>query len=392
MNTHYCADTPWRCTREAALRLLMKCPFGWIPTSGPYYAAVAVAGSASELLPPSILGLPKFLKTLERTGMHPLLYTDGGDRLVMLPFLADGDQPEIVLKVPKLPRFNGKTEGEQRTLAEIRAGVDDGLRASIPEPLGIAQYGELVVATETYLPGQSLMRSSGRWLSAPRDKIRDLDLAADWMGRFHERLELQRLAWEAVPAADWVDKPIADYKAKFGTTPAENLLFDRTLNRSATLRRAQLPTVWQHRDYNVWNLFRAGDQLRVIDWEGGRVGLPLCDLLHFAIQWNELARHLEGKKSRLRGFRRLFAESKKYHDAIARALHESIESYMSRLAIDSRFLPLLLVCTLVELALRRSLQQEAHGELAANARLGNDWVDYLMVLAIHGTHVLGDEE
>jgi aminoglycoside phosphotransferase (APT) family kinase protein len=152
--------------------------------------------------------------------------------------------------------------------------------------------------------------------------------------------------------------------------------------RAYLLTGVPFPLVWQHRDFNVWNIFRTDETLLVIDWEGGRLGPPLCDLLHFATHWNEVVRNLQHPRAQLRAFQQLFLAPKAF-DTVSAAIHQAIQEYIANINLNRGFLPLLLVCTWIELALSRFEQQSAHNEAKSNARLGNRQLEYVSAFAQH---------
>jgi aminoglycoside phosphotransferase (APT) family kinase protein len=104
----------------------------------------------------------------------------------------------------------------------------------------------------------------------------------------------------------------------------------------------KFPIVWQHRDFTPWNVLRnSGGHLSVLDWEGARPGPALFDLLHFVSHWDEMEADAVTPEERLRAFVRG-----------APASRREIARYCERLGIDPRFVPLLMVYTRVEIALR----------------------------------------
>ena len=111
--------------RGAALRLLARLG----PASGavitPCFAITATAGSSP--------GAPR-----------PVLLTHGNERVIVLPF-----PPTRLFKVPRLPAFNGKTVGEQETLARIRGSLHPETARALPEPRGTVRYGEVVASVES---------------------------------------------------------------------------------------------------------------------------------------------------------------------------------------------------------------------------------------------------
>lgn len=331
----------------------------------------------------SVLADSALPAALRHARLHPLVLTDRGNRIVMLPFADDSEQPAAVLKVPKLPGFNGKTENEQAILREMRSQLDFRLRRALPEPLGILHNGDISVGLESYMPGRSLLSSSGRWGAPAGERIGDLQLAAAWLGEFHRRAEIGRAPWGERERSEWISGPFDAYRDSFGVTAAEEHLFERARAHAASLDGLPFPIVWLHRDYNVWNIFRNGRELAVIDWEGGRPGPALCDLLHFITHWYESVRHLRSERSKLRGFHDLFLRPRD-GDLYAAAAHEALGRYMTLLRLDAGFLPLLLVYTWVELALRREDQQRLQGELRMDHREGNRNFPFIALLAAHG--------
>lgn len=311
--------------------------------------------------------------------LHPVVFADRGNRVTVMPFRRWGRAPVAVLKVPKLPAFNGRTENEHRTLAEIRKSVPPSLRRAMARPVGIFRNGQISVSVERYAPGRSMLASCGsRGPAEP--KLDDLRMALGWLGEFHALAPLRRTPWAAPERARWVDKPLAAYEDAFGLTPAEERLFEAVRRHAGGLDDASFLLVWQHRDYNVWNLFRQGERLSVIDWEGGMAGPAICDALHFIVHWNEVVRLLAEASVAHGAFAELFRVDGSV-DAIARGVHRALAGYLERVRLDTRLVPLLLVYLWVELATRRAIQRHDAGATDADPRTGNKPIGYVAVLA-----------
>jgi thiamine kinase-like enzyme len=314
--------------------------------------------------------------------LFPLMLADGGNRVVILPFARGQSHPRLVLKVPKLPAVNNRTESEQRVLATVRHSVDEQLRASIPTPQGIVSHRGLSVAVETYLPGQSLKSLVENPRRSLADKLANFQQAADWLGEFHRQARPESLRWDAAVQRRVIDDVLARFEDLFGPLRKYESFVTRVRAHARTLTGLEFPIVWQHRDYNVWNIFRHRDRLYVIDWEGGRPGPALTDLLHCAISWNESARGLVSTEARLRGFESLFLAPDS-DDRITSAIHGHIRCYLDRVGLDPLFSPLLLVYLWVELANRRYDQMKDQGILGSDPRQGNWNLDYVTLLATH---------
>lgn len=373
LGTQFKAATPALWLMEWALRAASSAhvPLGrWVP----HVALVAVRGARPAT--PAVLQHLLLPNTLRQPGVQAVLLADGGNRVTMLPFARDGSQPLAVLKVPKLPSFNGRTMHEQTMLADIWAQARAAVRASIPQPLGVVPYGDVVISAEQYLAGQSLVRLCNDWGMPLRRKIAAMQQAAAWLASFHAQALVQRTAWGVDEIAQWVDEPLGMFARQFGTTPAEARLFAAARQRADELRGSMFPIVWQHRDFNIWNVYRHGAQINVIDWEGCRPGPALSDLLHFLTHWHEAVCALRDDSARAGGVGDLFG-ARPDRCVPAAAAQQALEQYMQHLALDRRFVPLLLVYTWVELALRRAEQQRDGGVTPAAARTENNNFVYI---------------
>lgn len=264
-----------------------------------------------------------------------VLLTHGAERVVLLG--AD------VRKIPRLPAFNAKTIREQEILAEVRGRLDPETARALPEPRGTVRYGdrlyEITASVESRAPGRPLVLACADWGVPLRRKIRHLQLAADWLTRFHLQTLIRREPWDGRELAG----SFAAFRERFGTSSEEEALFDLSLGLSRELAGVPFPVVWRHRDFTPWNLLVDRDRLTVLDWEGAQPGLALCDLLHFVSHWNELA------------------------PPGAPASRRQVTRYCEQLGIDPRFIPLLRVHTRVEIALRSQVRTRDADYVAALA-------------------------
>jgi aminoglycoside phosphotransferase (APT) family kinase protein len=354
----------------------------------PRIALTAVAGETRPSAP-SVLDRAELPSELRGKHLRPVLLTHGGDRVIMLPFPADGAEPAAVLKVPKLPGFNGRTEHEQATLRTLWSRLGPALRRSVPRPLGMLRHGEVTVAVESYASGPLLSRSGERRSGLRLERLSDLQLATAWLADFHVQAQISRPAWGVTECSRWVEEPLERFRETFGLTSLEEQLFAATREYARSLDGTPLPMVLQHRDFTVWNIARRGAQLHVLDWEGARPGPALCDLLHFIPHWYETVHHAHDESARQRCFRRLlFARTRR--DRFREAADEAIDRYLGRLDMSARFRPLLMVYTWVELALRRADQQQVQEEAGDDPRAGNRNFAFLAILAEHAARLFAD--
>ena len=380
-DTLYNSFTPWHHLLLAGLRGVTGLDGRRFAFFAPRLAFTAVAGR-DQPRAASILEHEHLPAELQGRVLRPLLLTHGGDRVVMLPFGSSSTEPAAVLKVPRLPGFNGRTEHEQATLTDLRTRLDAALRRSIPRSLGVFRSGAISVGVESYAPGELLFRSTENWGRPRQERHDDLRRASRWLEEFHLQTLIGRPLWGSSEISQWVEKPFVAYERAFGLLDSEERLFEQTRKCASRLTGTPLPLVLQHRDFTVWNITRSGDALTVLDWEGSRPGPALCDLLHFVTHWYEAVRHAHDEPGRQRSFRKLFFDPPP-GDASRQTVHEVLAEYMKRLHVDNGFFPLLMVYTWVELALRRSEQQLLQEEVQPDPRDGNRSLAFVAMLARH---------
>jgi aminoglycoside phosphotransferase (APT) family kinase protein len=289
-----------------------------------------------------------------------------------------GGEPVAIVKVPRLPVFNGRTANEQQVLSWLARTLDTRLRDTVPEPLGLVAYRGLDVAIEYFRPGTPIWRSIRQWRRSLDSKVSDLRAAACWLADFHRQTEISRSPWGVDEATRWVNAPLEAYQHAFGVTAAEQALFARARSYAATLGGTPFPIVWQHRDFKPNHVLRTGRSVAVIDWEGGRAGPALCDLIHFVVHWHAGVRGVSG----FSGLSALFFDVHPADD-LSRAVNDVIDVYSRALGIDDRVFPVLLLYTCVELVLRRAEQQRLQGQATEDRRAANRNFELVDVLARH---------
>jgi aminoglycoside phosphotransferase (APT) family kinase protein len=343
------------------------------PLSGPLHGRLPTHGAASRA--------------------RPIVFAEGGDRVVLLPFGPDDAEPRGVLKVPRLPTFHERTQREVACVRELRAALPAELSRAIPEPIELTTVAGTPVAVERVAPGRSLLASSGSWGAGRRARADDLRLAMTWLARFHATTELRRPAWGDAEREAWVELPIERYAAQFGVTPAEARLFDAARRYADTLAGEPMPIVRQHGDFAVWNLARRGSELFVLDWEGASPGPVLCDALHLVTSWDLALRRARDAAEELRSFDALLrgvVTAGRDGDAYHRVARAALDDYRERVGCGERLVPILLCYHRLELALRRATQQRDARALGADARAGNRPVAHVALLATHAGALFGE--
>lgn len=388
LDTRYVASTPARLGLEALLSRATHWSQAAAGSLVPSFAAIA-CGPDHPGGPAWALADQALPEVVRDPAIRPALFTSGqddGSRVVLLPFLPGAREPVLVLKSARLAAFTGHTQREQQTLVRLRASLPPDLRHTLPEPKGTVGSGAASVFLETVVPGRMLAASTGRWRASLARQVEDLRLATDWLTRFHQSTETRRLRWSAVESDRHLEPLLARYERMFGMEPLERALFTRAREHSGTLAGAQLPIVWCHNDYNPWHVYRAGQDVGVIDWEfveedvAARHGPALCDLLYFVLHWAHLARGLRGTAAQVRGFGDLFLAASG-RSSRSEAARGALDGYMGRLEMHPGFLPLLQVYTWVERAVDWHQRQLAAGSSELVAMRENQFLRYVRALA-----------
>jgi aminoglycoside phosphotransferase (APT) family kinase protein len=328
----------------------------------------------------SILSDPALRRTLGTDDLHALLVS--GQRTIMFLFGRESTTPLAVIKIPKFANQNQATENGHHALSTVRH-LDSTIASSVPEPLLLLSWHDSSVAVETLITGNSLSRIFDTWLAPLSAKIAGLRDAARWLRNFHRRTLVSRVPWDAGESCRWLTTPVEAYCRIFGATEHERALFARAHDYAAAIRPIHLPIVGQHRDFRPVNVLRGeSGQIAVVDWEGYRTGPAFCDLFHFLMTWHYSARRLLG----VRSLERLLFEPGT--DAVADAVHEVVDAYLRGLELHAAAIPLLVLYTVVELAIRRSEQQARYGD--TDFRRDNENVEFVRALASHREELFGE--
>ena len=338
-------------------------------------SVTAVAGPRSSASP-SILSHPAVLRG---SASSPLVIcpagTDASRRIVVLPFERGSVKPSTVLKFSRFSERNADIQREQDTAAQIRSHLDDRMRETIPTPLGTSVWSRAIVGAETYA-GRSIWNHSP---SSKRRRIEDLRLVERWLSEFHRQSGAGREPFSESQVDLWVGQPIAAYRETVGSTPREEMLFEKVRERARSLRGTPFPLVWSHPGFSELNICRSGDDIRVIDWEGAQIGPPLRDWIYFLTLWFHSSGHDRGPQAQARSFRELFFPS--VSDPLRELAWTALEEHMRSLALDRRFFPVMLALTWVEHALGRVKRLQSFGEPGSDLRRRNLSVRFVEILA-----------
>lgn len=389
------AGTPVYRLLEAAVREFAGVGRRAMAGLAPWYAVTATAEHAPARAP-SVFGAQDCPRELRLPGLQPLLITNGhgnSSRVTMLPFAVGSERPDAVVKVARLPKYNASVEHEQRILTSLHSRLSADVRRAIPRPLGGFHANQLAVSIESCASGRPVFASSSCWGVSNRQRLDDLRLATRWLTAFHQQSQLGPPEAGAAAFARRAALLFARYRSVFQATENEERLFAEVLDRAGALLGCPLPIVWQHHDFGPRNVFRGGSELTVIDWEIGwgedvdPAGPALCDLIFFVTHWVFAARRLHDLAGWRRGLHDLLVEPDPSDEIIA-AAHRALSEYMAMLHVDRRFLPLAVVYTWIEQALRRFDGLRYVSASETTKRTDHPFATYVSDLADHAEQFL----
>ena len=355
--------------------------------AAPDVGIVARKPSSSEPAMPmastSILADPELRRALGTSDLHPLVIS--GQRTIMFLFGQNSIEPLVVIKIARLASQNEATENGYRALENIEQQLDSYIASSVPRPLLLLRWRNIDMAAESVIPGNSLARIFDTWRSPLTAKIEGLRDAARWLSDFHRGTQLSRVSWNTDESRRWLTTPVEVYRRTFGETEQERLLFECAQRYAASALDIRLPIVRLHRDFRPVNILRQETgRIAVVDWEGYRAGPAFCDLFHFLVQWHQGARRLN-RQAAVSGIEQLLFEPTE--DPVGHAIREVAAGYLRDLQLHGSAVPLLILYTFLELAVRAGEQQQR--EAGTTLRHENENVDFLGVLASHREELFG---
>lgn len=381
LDTLYRTPTIARRLVKAATRA-MASAFDGIDLFAPCYAITAARGEARQ---PALISLARQAELWsDEDAVQPVLLASGEadwNRIVLLLFKPGATAPSVAIKMPRIASFNEHVEWEHQVLTSLNAVTP---RPSVPRST-LFHWNGLAVCAETCVSGSSLNSRVG---SSSTGALEDLTLTSAWLQAFHGQTK------QTVPARDWlqanlIERLCGQYAKTFGLTPDEGRLFDALKGALNTTGTDTLPLVWQHTDFGPWNVYRDGDRISVIDWEVGRRGPALIDLLYFSTHWSRALAARATTAQRVRHFEELFLAILP-KGPVAHAIHRHIGEYMRALGMAPSLFPFILVYMLIEQAIERGLRLDRLGT-DAGARADNVYCGYLAAVARHSERLFSDQ-
>ena len=358
---------------------------GRLGTVAPCFVVTAVRGAVR---PPALVEAVGAAQAWGEGKAHPVLLasaTAEWSRVALLLFGDDEAAIPTLLKLPRIDAFNAQVAWEHRVVQTLHRKLSPSLRGSIPTSR-LTEWNGLTVATETYMTGAALSSRVGR---TTIEALEDLRLAASWLAAFHHETTVDRATGSGWLKQHLVTGLCREYAQTFRLSTAESHLFEVVGRSAAACALASLPLAWHHTDFGPWNVYRDGNDLRVIDWEVARVGPVLADLMYFAAHWSAAVRNLTTDAERIAHCVSLLC-TRTAADPLSRAIREELAGYMHRVGLHASLFPFVLVYTFVEQALDLAQRFASIGADAAD-RDGNTYVGYVHALAEHTDTLFGGE-
>ncbi|WGW12328.1 phosphotransferase [Saxibacter everestensis] len=281
-------------------------------------------------------------RVLEGAGSVVHLGTIWPGRAIYLLFAPGQRVPTVVLKVDDLERHKVRLRAEFANLTTVSS--KESLHGTVPAPLALAQVGDKLVLAQTGIGGiplNAVLRR--RLLQSARGTERDHSLIVNWLRRFHA---------VSTPTAPNLLNPDVIHERLVRTLPDGpeqwTGLLSRVEGAGHDFAGTPIPQVWCHGDLGPSNCLSRGQNIGVIDWEGGpALGNPLGDLTLF-LNYYARAMPVAGRKLLLHeeAFERAFLGE----GWLARVTRSTFRKEMAVHGLPVEALPYLLLATLADMA------------------------------------------
>lgn len=346
----------------------------------PYAPCYAITASRGTVDDSGLLGHARAIGACSYRALQPLLLAHGRapwNRVAMLLFEQQSTSPSAVIKSVRTRTFNEAVTWEHKVLRRLATMLSPALRRSIPRTVAFHWNG-LAAVVESCVGGASIDSRIGDGKARTADDYR---LAASWLAAFH--LETTH---DHVEAASWLshefhEGEIAEYARMFVTSPEEGRLFRLMSDSVDTCRGLRLPMVWQHSDFGPWNIYRAGREIRVIDWEGARMGPPLADLAYLSVHWTEGTTGHRTPAAHLEPLLFAMTRARFPEDGTATAVAGVIDRYARQVGVAPALYPYLIVWTFATQATSRMRRLRAVAPDQPMDGEARRYCEYVRVLA-----------
>ena len=319
------------------------------PNAGPPEYLASILGSAG-------LEVPRRWCLLARGQFN-------SQKVLAVGFSAHGDEPSLIVKLPREPALDARLENEGRALRALEAVPAAAGR--VPRALAAGSHGGLSILAESIVLGRPF-RDTGKGalgLVALRDAVAFLgDLA-------RETVIPAEPAAMATELREILDRFVLLYRIE----PRHARALEDLVGTVAG-HRGTVPRVFQHGDPGVWNLLvteRGGAAF--LDWESAEShGVPLWDVLYLLRSYVVSAGRLGGFRSRTQAFSRTFVG----RSSLSGLVLDTVDDYRRAIDLPAALVyPLFVTCWMhraVKEASRLALERREQGTYVRLVRLSLD--------------------
>jgi hypothetical protein len=195
----------------------------------------------------------------------------------VLFFLLDrkNGEAEAIVKLTRSEALNARLENEYRALTFLseKRIVGEG---TFPQPLFFGYRGKLAVLGQKIIRGKPFRKMTDKTLDCPLAKA-----GIDWMMEIGAG-SVDASAVTPQQAAAVMRTLFEKFTAIYNLSGHERAFLAKRIDAIAQ-GPDSFPTVFQHGDPGIWNVFATGnDSVAFLDWEAAESqGAPLWDLFYF---------------------------------------------------------------------------------------------------------------
>ena len=291
---------------------------GTTPRSGP-------PDYLANLLDPAGLEVPRRWCLLARGRFN-------SQKVLAVGFPARGDEPNLIVKLPREPALDARLENELRALRALEAVPAAAGR--IPRALASGNHGGLTILAESIVAGRPF-RDAG-------NGARSLAALGDAIGFL---VDLGRgTAVPAEPGALAVElrEIIEPFTALYRIEPRHFHALEALVGAVAD-HRGTVPRVFQHGDPGIWNLLvTSSGGAAFLDWESAELhGVPLWDLFYLLRSYVVSTGRLGGFRSRTKAYSRTFIG----RSSLSPMVLDAIDGYCRAIELPAALIyPLFVTC------------------------------------------------
>ncbi len=204
-------------------------------------------------------------------------------RILFFVFPDKAFYPVALAKVPRDDSGRALLRQEHDTLNKVHSLVSAELKATIPEPLTLVEWGRELIGLERALEGHPQENTPHQSVRSPL-AAEQRELAQNWLLAFHTQTNTALVTLSSESVFSTTLSSLEALRAYYQLTSHEEKLIARLKEQMSQLADQCLPLVCQHGDFWTGNiLWKDGKISGIVDWEHSRLEAPpFRDLFLFA--------------------------------------------------------------------------------------------------------------